>query len=236
MGTKRIKYGNRSVLKAEQKVAFVLLLFLGFGGAYFGFRSFGANLYRPIQIQFAKYYTGESLVDLIDNNDEKEIEALKSKDTDFDGLMDYDELYIYKTSPYLADSDSDTFDDKTEVFSGNDPNCPEGKSCISVSETTEDTSDTIVENPETVEDSGTILKALQTGDLEFSSKEELKSFLNQASLDDIRATLLNSGLTEEQLVGIDDDMLRVMFNKAIDESIANGAFDPMLTTEEGQIE
>ena len=28
-------------------------------------------------------------------------EALKTKDTDGDGLSDYDELYIYSTSPYL---------------------------------------------------------------------------------------------------------------------------------------
>jgi hypothetical protein len=57
------------------------------------------------------------------------IEALKNKDTDGDGLSDYDEIYIYKTSPYLKDTDSDGYDDKTEVTTGNDPLCPKGQAC-----------------------------------------------------------------------------------------------------------
>ncbi|MBI5465864.1 MAG: hypothetical protein HY974_01075, partial [Candidatus Kerfeldbacteria bacterium] len=36
-----------------------------------------------------------------------DIKALQTKDTDGDGLSDYDELYIYRTSPYLPDTDSD---------------------------------------------------------------------------------------------------------------------------------
>lgn len=58
-----------------------------------------------------------------------EIEALKNKDTDGDDLSDYDEVYIYKTSPYLKDTDSDSYDDKTEVTTGNDPLCPKGQIC-----------------------------------------------------------------------------------------------------------
>jgi len=54
---------------------------------------------------------------------------LQAKDTDGDGLSDYDELYSYNTSPYIADSDSDAVNDKDEVNRGTDPNCPEGKSC-----------------------------------------------------------------------------------------------------------
>jgi hypothetical protein len=57
------------------------------------------------------------------------VEALKNKDTDGDGLSDYDEIYIYKTSPYLKDTDSDGYDDKTEVTTGNDPLCPKGQNC-----------------------------------------------------------------------------------------------------------
>ena len=60
---------------------------------------------------------------------EERMEALKQKDTDGDGLSDYDELFIFQTSPYLADSDSDGHDDKVEIESGNDPNCPQGQTC-----------------------------------------------------------------------------------------------------------
>jgi len=57
------------------------------------------------------------------------IAAQKAKDTDRDGLNDYDELYTYRTSPYLPDSDSDSISDGTEVKNSTDPNCPEGKKC-----------------------------------------------------------------------------------------------------------
>lgn len=55
--------------------------------------------------------------------------SLRSKDTDGDNLSDWDELYFYRTSPYLEDSDSDGFSDGDEVDSGNDPNCPIGRDC-----------------------------------------------------------------------------------------------------------
>lgn len=58
-------------------------------------------------------------------------QALRAKDTDADGLNDWDELNLYKTSPYLADTDSDGFADKQEIESNNDPNCPQGKQCAS---------------------------------------------------------------------------------------------------------
>ena len=58
-------------------------------------------------------------------------EQLRSKDTDKDGLSDWDELNYYLTSPYLEDSDSDGFSDKEEINTENDPNCPVGKNCFS---------------------------------------------------------------------------------------------------------
>ncbi|MEK7073332.1 MAG: thrombospondin type 3 repeat-containing protein [Patescibacteria group bacterium] len=60
---------------------------------------------------------------------QEEIAALKVRDTDSDGLSDYDELNIYLTSPYLTDTDSDGVPDGEEVRSGDDPNCPRGQNC-----------------------------------------------------------------------------------------------------------
>jgi hypothetical protein len=57
--------------------------------------------------------------------------ALKNKDTDADGLSDYDELNIHKTSPYLEDSDSDGIKDGEEIKKNTDPNCPQGRTCSS---------------------------------------------------------------------------------------------------------
>ena len=55
---------------------------------------------------------------------------LQQKDTDGDGLSDYDELNTFDTSPYLADSDSDGISDKEEIDTGHDPNCPGSDNCF----------------------------------------------------------------------------------------------------------
>ncbi len=224
MATKRIKAETRSALTAEQKAAFVLLLSLGFGGVFFGFKSFGANLYRPIQMQFAKYYTGETDFSVLLGGDDKATEELKKKDTDFDGLMDYDELYIYKTSPYLKDSDSDGVDDKTEVFSNNDPNCPEGATCGVVREQEDEpieevVAETIAQDP--------LAGAAQTdaGLVDVTSPDEIKQLLDQIPLDDIRSALVSSGLPQDQVAKISDADLRGLYNKAIAEATASGTFD-----------
>lgn len=57
------------------------------------------------------------------------ITALRTVDTDRDGLSDFDELYVRHTSPYLADTDSDKTPDGAEVQAGTDPNCPAGSTC-----------------------------------------------------------------------------------------------------------
>lgn len=62
--------------------------------------------------------------------EEERKEELKKLDTDKDGLSDYEETYIYNTSPFIEDSDSDGAPDKAEVASGEDPNCPKGRNCF----------------------------------------------------------------------------------------------------------
>ena len=56
-------------------------------------------------------------------------DKLRRSDTDNDGLNDYDELYVFRTSPFLNDSDSDGINDGKEVAENTDPNCPQGKTC-----------------------------------------------------------------------------------------------------------
>jgi hypothetical protein len=65
-----------------------------------------------------------------ESTDQNDLLGLKQKDTDNDGLNNYDELYVYGTSPYLPDTDSDGLDDKREVDINEDPNCPQGQNCF----------------------------------------------------------------------------------------------------------
>ncbi|MBI4437683.1 hypothetical protein HY631_01895 [Candidatus Uhrbacteria bacterium] len=230
MATRRLGTRPPQALSAEQKFAFVLLMFLGFGGIFFGFRSFGANLMRPIEQQIAELYTGESFL----SSDERQAAALeesKSKDTDGDGLVDYDELYVYKTSPYVSDSDSDGYDDKMEVFSGNNPNCPEGKDCGS-----------FVSSSEVVGVSGASIEALvgslgsegllEAGAVPFESAEDVEAFFKTATLDEIRASLLEAGMSQEELDLIDDETLEAYFIGVLEEAAAQGELDALVETSE----
>lgn len=45
-------------------------------------------------------------------------------DTDKDGIVDYDEVHLYKTNPLSADTDNDGFTDGAEIMSGFDPLSP----------------------------------------------------------------------------------------------------------------
>ncbi len=45
----------------------------------------------------------------------------KNKDTDGDGISDYDEKYIFQTSVYLTDTDGDGISDYDEVIAGSNP-------------------------------------------------------------------------------------------------------------------
>lgn len=64
-----------------------------------------------------------------DNPSAQELSELQNKDTDSDTLTDFQELYVYGTSPYLPDSDSDTLPDNEELAQGTNPNCVEGAAC-----------------------------------------------------------------------------------------------------------
>lgn len=58
-----------------------------------------------------------------------QLDKLKKLDTDGDGLSDYDELFTYKSSPYLWSSAGDGISDGDKIKRGLDPNCPVNKVC-----------------------------------------------------------------------------------------------------------
>lgn len=230
MPIKRVPRQTPRKLSAEQKVAFVLLLFLGLGGVYFGFRSFSANIRRPMDLQIAKYLKGEKFT-TSSEREAKELEASKTRDTDGDGLTDYDELQVYKTSPYLSDSDSDNFDDKTEVFSGNDPNCPNDTDCGS---SKEEVSTSGAQIPELVEAFGNASALLSAGKYDFNSPEDVEAFFRQATIDEIRNALLQAGVSKQELDKISDKDLAAFFESTLTDASREGAFDSLVEKENKQ--
>jgi hypothetical protein len=119
-------------------------------------------------------------------------EELKGRDSDDDGISDYDELYIYLTSPYLADSDSDGETDFEEIKKGEDPNCPKGMECFRSSGRDQtNNADPIID----------------------------VSAATSVSAADLRKLLISSGqFTPEQINSLDDNTLLEMYNITLSEN------------------
>ncbi len=229
MPIKRIPNRKARALSSEQKVAFALLLFLGIGGVFLGFRSFGVNIRRPFDLQVARYLKGEKFL-TSSQREQKELEASKTRDVDGDGLMDYDELYVYKTSPYLTDSDSDGFDDKTEIFSGNDPTCPKDTDCDQEVDAAP-SGDAVSGLVKAFGDSSAILS---TGQFDFENPQDVENFFKQATMDEIRNALLKAGVPKEQLDQITDEELTQFFNSTLEDASKQGAFDHLVKEKESE--
>lgn len=186
------------------KFVFAILLFLATGTLVYGFTSLSRQIYGPKnEMAEANNQPAQSNIvgDLLD---------LQSKDTDKDGLTDYDELYIYKTSPYLPDTDSDGYLDKQEIDGGYDPLCPKGMDCRGTTAAPTGTSTSTAEQevtppPET--GTGTATEPLP---------QEVIDELNKLTPAEIRELLRASGqMTEEQLGQIDDETLMQIYREVL---------------------
>lgn len=112
---------ERQGLQKSQKIGVVLLSIFSVFAVGLGLLQIRNTMYAPFALNSDIPYT---VKEDINTN-----EALIYRDTDKDGLSDFDELYVYMTSPYLADTDSDGISDKDEIERGSDPLCPEGQNC-----------------------------------------------------------------------------------------------------------
>jgi hypothetical protein len=112
---------GREGLSKEQKIGVILL-------SVFSVFAVGLGILQIRNTMYAPFALNKKIPPLV-RDDINSAEALMYRDTDKDGLNDFDELYVYSTSPYLADTDSDELSDKAEVDKGADPLCPEGQTC-----------------------------------------------------------------------------------------------------------
>lgn len=200
-----IKKGQRE--ENRNRIGVTILVILCVVIALWTIWQYPKYLYAP----FAQYGQNNGAWKSQDQLDAEKIAKLKTTDTDGDGLSDYDEIYIYHTSPYLADSDSDGFTDKQEIDSGNDPNCPAGKTCVSSGEAAAATTPT-AEAP-TNDNTNTNTNA----------DAALNGFLSgAATADDVRNALRQAGVDDATLSKLDDKTLLDLYNQTLAESSAMG--------------
>ena len=140
-------------------------------------------------------------------HDEEEVrnEVLRALDTDGDGLNDFEELNLYTTSPYLADSDSDGRSDSEEVAEGDDPNCPGSQDCYNaITAPLEPNTEAAIDVPS------------NPGDLVPSDiTTELRAILPEnPSATEIRALFLENGVSPQALSELSDEELLRIYREA----------------------
>lgn len=177
---------------------FLGVIFLGLITIFFGFFEIIGQIKLPLS-------SGDQ-PDLAVDDTVYIILDLQAKDTDHDTLSDYEELYFYGTSPYLADSDSDGIDDATEITQTSDPNCPKGESCIAVADA-------------------------NTNAANSNTSAQLGS--DEISLDAFRDTLQTSGAPENTVQNLDDQELRETYAEVTGEETSSADNNTNTQTSEG---
>ncbi len=191
---------RKEALTLGARLLFVIVAVVGIGSLVWGIWRFNTSIKTPFLAKKGNTVANE--------NDISKLVNLQNQDTDEDGLSDYDEVYVYKTSVYLKDTDSDGYEDKTEINSNHDPNCPAGQNCGL---------------PESSAGSGT---TASTGD---AIADQLLS--GSMTPNQVRALLLESGsMSQADLDKIDDQTLMEVFQ----EAVAEGLTDSGTTTNTNQ--
>jgi len=227
-------------LAREQKISAGILAVCAIVALGLSVQRIHAQVNNPFSISKDQLDQATRAVANIDVNG-RQLEESKRRDTDGDGLSDYDEEHILGTSPYLADTDGDGIPDNVELALGESPLCARGESCtgyrIDTSQVTErsrlfqdaeveDTSDTfIAEFQRGVNDQKATVRE-QTG----STSTDLDPVLVRDP-DDIRALLLESGEIDPELLEqlTDEDLLQLY-----DEASVISAQQELETAETGQ--
>jgi len=176
----------KSGLTLEQKFGFVFLFVFAIAFLVLSFFQLRNNLYRP-------YALTNAVPDvLIKEKFSDPTEALHYRDTDRDGLNDFEEIYVYGTSAYLEDTDSDGVKDKEEILQGRNPLCAEGTSCDK-------------QNAETLPSQ--ILEIwIKNPDSTSSSLFNSEIYLDNPA--ELKKLLIASGVSAEMLKDLTDDELK----------------------------
>ncbi len=208
-----------SELNVQQKVAITALslccLFLVFGGL----SQLRSYVRKPFLVSHRELTRAIEIRTQTYQNDDKQMRELRLKDADRDGISDYDEQYVYRTSPYLADSDSDTLSDGEEIATGEDPNCPKGKNCLDVQSSVPQaaTSTFVMDASENLATTRANAQAARTGvDAFIANPKPPDSMTAAETREYIRVHQL---LPAEQLAGLPDEALMQAYRLSYQEAL-----------------
>lgn len=198
----------------EHRAGFGLLIGTGLLALILG----GVYLIRQLNQPFDANYEGPRFV-TSEELQQVELEKQKITDTDSDGLSDYDEIYLYRTSPYLFDSDGDGLSDAAEVMAGDDPNCPKGEKCLG----------TVFAPPgsggQSFLDNADAVVASSAQNI-FAISESVKNL----NIEQVRQLLLQAGMEEEVVNGLSDADLFGIYQVVISDLEESGELEQIISS------
>lgn len=196
--------GAGTKLSREQKAGFIFVVACGLCALVLG----GQYLWTHMASPFAVNYTGPEFFTGTEQ-EAQQIATQRRADSDSDTISDYDELYIYKTSPYLADSDSDGLQDGQEITSGQDPNCALGAACEA-----RGNEDVVTPNGSASLDAEAETLAARQQALDAALAE-----LSALQPAEIRILLVESGASQAEVDAMTDSQISLMYQSVISDLI-----------------
>ncbi len=206
---------SRKIFNGQQKAGYTVVICCGALAVVLGFLYLGRHLNAPFQIT----YTGDRVL-TSDQQEAEQMKTQKAADTDGDTINDYDELYVYKSSPYLTDSDSDGVSDDLEINSGSDPSCATGESC-------QNTLDDVNNDTGFISDFAD-QAAAQTA-ASAAEIDKMKLTLSQVTPAEIRAMLVESGAVQAEVDAMTDGDVTALYQQIIGQLETSGQLGQMLT-------
>jgi hypothetical protein len=166
----------------------VLLVGIGILSAWY--------MVSSVRLDIPAFGSGNSLKEISRSLLDQEDNQLRLQDSDEDGLSDYDELNVYATSAFVADTDSDGIIDAEEVRRGTDPNCPQGRTCSDAT------------NPDSSRITGGIIDSPY-------ATEDVKGLLQDPAA--LRTLLIAAGADVELVSKLDDQTIQILAQQSLSD-------------------
>lgn len=225
-----------------------LWIFIVVGAATFVFGIL--NFQKSIVLPFARR-GGANGFQTADEQEKARTQKLKTQDTDGDTITDYDELYVFRTSPFLEDTDSDGVTDGKEIAAATDPNCPQGKTCrqallatagadtsaasggavqgsAAAAGTAQGSAATTTAPQAAIPDGDTIVQVITDsfGDISTLTPARISQTLTAMSTADLKTFLGKLGIPEGAISKADDATLRKLVQESLIEIVGSASAAP----------